>query len=83
MATGHAYVAGGALSELSERKIQQGNQQALPATLFPEGLAYVAMWFGIAIPVGWFVGIVVNPGRYREAVRQTPKLDEAEPKGQI
>lgn len=43
LATGHAYVAGGQLSELSERKIQQGNQQALPASIFPEDLAYVAL----------------------------------------
>jgi exonuclease SbcD len=43
VATGHAYVAGGALSELSERKIQQGHQQALPSSLFPSDLAYVAL----------------------------------------
>lgn len=43
VATGHAYVAGGSVSELSERKIQQGNQQALPATAFPPSLSYVAL----------------------------------------
>ncbi len=25
-----------------------------------EGVAYVAMWFGIAVPLGWFFGIVVT-----------------------
>lgn len=25
-----------------------------------EGVAYVAMWFGIAVPVGWFLGIIVT-----------------------
>jgi len=24
-----------------------------------EGLAYVGMWFGLAVPIGWFLGIVV------------------------
>lgn len=43
VATGHAYLQGGLLSELSERKIQMGNQQALPVTIFPEALAYVAL----------------------------------------
>lgn len=43
IATGHAYVSGSQLSELSERKIQQGNQQALPASTFPSALAYVAL----------------------------------------
>lgn len=44
IATGHAYVAGGQLSELSERKIQRGNQQALPVDdTYPEALAYVAL----------------------------------------
>ena len=44
IATGHAYIAGGRLSELSERKIQQGNQQALSAAqTFPSVLTYVAL----------------------------------------
>ena len=43
LATGHAYVAGGRLSEGSERQIQQGNQQALPPSVFPETLSYVAL----------------------------------------
>jgi hypothetical protein len=25
-----------------------------------EGLAYVGMWFGLAVPVGWFIGLVVS-----------------------
>ncbi len=25
-----------------------------------EGLAYVGMWFGIAVPIGWFLGIIVS-----------------------
>jgi hypothetical protein len=25
-----------------------------------EGVLYVAMWFGIAVPVGWFLGTVVT-----------------------
>jgi exonuclease SbcD len=43
VAMGHLYMAGGALSELSERKILGGNQHALPADIFPESLAYVAL----------------------------------------
>ena len=43
LATGHCYVAGGALSELSERRILGGNQHALPVDLFAEDLAYVAL----------------------------------------
>ena len=41
--TAHAYVAGGQLSELSERKIQQGYQNALPASIFPDSMAYVGL----------------------------------------
>ncbi|MCX7097475.1 MAG: exonuclease SbcCD subunit D C-terminal domain-containing protein [Methylococcales bacterium] len=41
--TGHCYMANGALSELSERKILGGNQHALPAELFPAEIAYVAL----------------------------------------
>ncbi len=43
LATAHAYVAGGALSELSERRLAAGHQQALPAEIFPPDLAYVAL----------------------------------------
>jgi exonuclease SbcD len=43
VAMGHCYMAGGALSELSERKILGGNQHALPAALFPDDVAYVAL----------------------------------------
>ena len=41
VATGHCYVAGTALSELSERRILGGNQHALPADVFPDDLAAV------------------------------------------
>jgi len=43
VATGHCYMADGQISELSERKIQVGYQHALPADIFPEPLAYVAL----------------------------------------
>lgn len=43
LATGHCYLAGTLLSELSERKVQRGNQHALPVDLFPPDLAYVAL----------------------------------------
>jgi exonuclease SbcD len=42
LALGHAYFVGGALSELSERKILGGNQHALPADLFQQRVAYGA-----------------------------------------
>lgn len=41
--TGHCYMRGGALSEMSERKILGGNLHALPVELFPEDAAYVAL----------------------------------------
>lgn len=41
--TGHCYMAGGALSDLSERKILGGNLHALPGDIFPEDAAYVAL----------------------------------------
>jgi exonuclease SbcD len=41
--TGHCYMAGAALSEGSERKIQRGNQSALPPDVFPNDAAYVAL----------------------------------------
>jgi exonuclease SbcD len=40
---GHAFMAGTALSELSERKVLGGNLHALPAAIFPEDVAYVAL----------------------------------------
>lgn len=43
IATGHCYMAHTQLSELSERKVLRGNQHALPADLFPQDLAYVAL----------------------------------------
>ncbi len=43
VAMGHCYLAGTALSELSERKILGGNQHALPPDLFPDDVAYVAV----------------------------------------
>ncbi|MBX7220300.1 MAG: exonuclease SbcCD subunit D C-terminal domain-containing protein [Blastocatellia bacterium] len=41
--TGHCYMVGGEISELSERKIQRGNQDALPVSIFPPEMAYVAL----------------------------------------
>ncbi|WP_207462035.1 exonuclease SbcCD subunit D C-terminal domain-containing protein [Azospirillum sp. SYSU D00513] len=41
--TGHCYMTGASLSELSERKILGGNQHALPVDVFPEDAAYVAL----------------------------------------
>ncbi len=41
--TGHCYLAGSALSELSERKILGGNQHALPDDIFPDDVTYVAL----------------------------------------
>lgn len=43
VATGHLYMAGGALSELSERRILGGNQHALPADIFPPDVVYAAL----------------------------------------
>ena len=42
-AMSHAHMAGGAVSEESERNIVIGNAEALPASLFPESVAYVAL----------------------------------------
>ncbi|PWC86749.1 exonuclease SbcCD subunit D C-terminal domain-containing protein [Azospirillum sp. TSO5] len=41
--TGHCYMRGGALSEVSERKILGGNLHALPVDIFPDEAAYVAL----------------------------------------
>lgn len=43
VAMGHAYMVGGALSELSERRVLGGNQHALPVDVFADDLAYVAL----------------------------------------
>jgi len=43
IAMGHCYMTGARLSELSERKVLGGNQHALPASLFPARVAYVAL----------------------------------------
>jgi exonuclease SbcD len=40
---GHTYMSGTEISELSERKILRGNQHALPASMFPDSIAYVAL----------------------------------------
>jgi len=39
-----------------------------------EGLAYVAMWFGLAVPVGWILGMLVTMANL---VRPTPETGEA------
>ncbi|CAO3425692.1 exonuclease SbcCD subunit D C-terminal domain-containing protein [Azospirillum doebereinerae] len=41
--TGHCYMRGGSLSDLSERKILGGNLHALPVEIFPEDASYVAL----------------------------------------
>jgi DNA repair protein SbcD/Mre11 len=43
VAMAHGYLVGGALSELSERKVLGGNQHALPVDLFPRDCCYVAL----------------------------------------
>lgn len=43
LAMGHCYMVGGAISELSERRIQCGNQAALPVDLFPNDVTYAAL----------------------------------------
>ena len=43
VAMAHGYLVGGALSELSERKVLGGNQHALPVDLFPDDCRYVAL----------------------------------------
>jgi exonuclease SbcD len=41
--TGHCFMTGGEVSDLSERRIFGGNQQALPVSLFPDSISYVAL----------------------------------------
>lgn len=43
IATGHCYMTGCELSELSERRILGGNQHALPVDIFPEYVTYAAL----------------------------------------
>jgi exonuclease SbcD len=43
IATGHLYMRGVAVSELSERKILGGNQHAIPRAMFPDDWAYVGL----------------------------------------
>ena len=43
LVTGHCYMVGTELSELSERRILGGNQHALPANIFNESIDYVAL----------------------------------------
>ncbi|WP_419205996.1 exonuclease SbcCD subunit D C-terminal domain-containing protein [Photobacterium leiognathi] len=40
---GHAYMASGQLSEMSERRVLGGNQHALPASIFAADMSYVAL----------------------------------------
>ena len=40
---GHAFMASGKLSEMSERRVLGGNQHALPASIFADDLSYVAL----------------------------------------
>lgn len=43
IATGHLFLTGSSLSEDSERMIQRGNQESLPADIFGPDLTYVAL----------------------------------------
>jgi exonuclease SbcD len=43
IAMGHLYTVGGELSELSERRIQQGYIEAVSAELFPPSISYAAL----------------------------------------
>lgn len=43
LATGHCYMVGSEISSLSERRVLAGNQHALPADIFDEDIAYVAL----------------------------------------
>ncbi|WP_061013683.1 exonuclease SbcCD subunit D [Photobacterium leiognathi] len=40
---GHAYMASGQLSEMSERRVLGGNQHALPVSIFADDMSYVAL----------------------------------------
>jgi len=41
--TGHLHMSGGAVSELSERRIVIGGEEAVASDIFPRGVAYVAL----------------------------------------
>lgn len=41
--TGHLHVAGGAVSDLSERRIVMGGEETVPAEIFPAQACYVAL----------------------------------------
>jgi len=43
IATGHCYMVGSQISEMSERRVLGGNQHALPDTIFPDDVDYVAL----------------------------------------
>jgi exonuclease SbcD len=43
IATGHLYMVGGQISELSERRVLGGNQHPLPVDIFPDDIAYAAL----------------------------------------
>lgn len=43
LAVSHAHLAGGSISEDSERSLVIGSAEALPASLFPDSLSYVAL----------------------------------------
>ncbi len=43
LAMAHAFMVGGSLSVMSERRILGGNQHALPVDVFPDDLDYVAL----------------------------------------
>ena len=43
LASGHCYMTGSEISAMSERRILGGHEHALPADIFPEDLAYVAL----------------------------------------
>ena len=43
IALGHMHLVGCQISQLSERPLLLGGEEALPASLFPEGLSYVAL----------------------------------------
>ncbi len=55
---GHCYLVTGQVSDLSERKVLGGNQHALPVSLFPDDVAYVALGH-LHLPQ------VMNAGRIR------------------
>jgi len=86
--TGHCYMRGGNLSELSERKIQRGNQQALPVDLFPGDVAYVALGhLHLAQAVGGRpeirysgspIPLAIDEARYRHQVLEV-ELDAGAP----